>query len=128
MPGGTTERRARINLRSWLILGIGLGTAAFLGLAMGGILAIYRWTDAPTDYAPPQQFPPPRLETNPAAELAKFREAQRAELKAGREADGTERLSIERAMALIAQRGAAAYAPLEAPPPTPLPVRPEAVR
>ncbi|HWL80627.1 MAG TPA: hypothetical protein VNR89_06735 [Roseomonas sp.] len=128
MPNDLTERRSRIDLRSWLILGVGLGTAAFLALAMGGLYLLYRWTQAPMHYEPPQQFPQPRLETNPAANLATFREAQRAELKGGRQPDGTVQLSIEEAMARIARRGTQAYAPLQAPPEAPLPVRPEAVR
>ncbi|MXP62572.1 hypothetical protein E0493_04290 [Roseomonas sp. M0104] len=128
MPNKLTERRSRIDLRSWLILGVGLGAAAFLVLAMGGLYALYRWTQAPMTYEPPRQFPQPRLEANPAASLATFRAAQRAELEGGPQPDGTLRLSIEQAMETIARRGAQAYAPLQAPPAAPLPVRPEAVR
>ncbi|MDJ0387558.1 hypothetical protein QMO56_05485 [Roseomonas sp. E05] len=128
MPNDLTERRSRIDLRSWLILGVGLGTAAFLALAMGGLYALYNWMQAPMDYAPPRQFPQPRLETNPAANLDSFRAAQRAEMEGGRQADGTLHLSIEQAMDRVVRRGAQAYAPLQAPPGTPLPVRPEAVR
>lgn len=128
MAGETNERRARIRLRSWLVLGVGLGMAAFLAVTMGGLLILYRWTGASTDYAPPQRFAPPRLETDPAADLAAFRAKQRAQLEAGQEAGGTRRLSIERAMDLIARRGAAAYAPLQPAPPTPLPVRAEETR
>ncbi|MFC4167012.1 hypothetical protein [Teichococcus aestuarii] len=117
------ERRETLALRSWAILGVGLGTAAFLALVMAGLFLLYRWAQAPERYSPPERFAPPRLETDPAAALRDFRAAQAAQLEAG---DDPPRRAVAEAMALIAARGAAAYDPLEPPAAPPPPTRREA--
>ena len=72
-------------------------------------------------------YPAPQLQPNPHKDYQTFLEAQRAQLAGTRWVDADKKLihvPIERAMALIAGKGTAAYDPLQPasdqkPPPTP---------
>lgn len=126
-----SERRQPFTLHAWTVVLVGLGTAAFLAAAMAGIFLYDRWMGASPNIRPPADFPPPRLQSDPAGELQAFRAAQQRELDGYAWVDREQalvRIPVERAMALLAARGAQALDPLGPPPATPLPVRPEAAR
>lgn len=123
------EQREPPDLRPWTILGVGVGTALFLGVSMGGLYAYYTLSGG-QDFGPSaSHFPFPELQSNPPGDLRAFQAEQQAELKSYGWVDrehGVIRIPIERAMQIIAGRGADAYSPLQAPPSTPPRVRPEA--
>ena len=126
-----SERRQRFTLHAWMVVLVGLGTAAFLVATMAGIFVYDRWMGASPDIRPPADFPTPRLQSDPAGELRAYRAAQQRELDGYAWVDqeqGLVRIPVERAMALLAARGEQALDPLGPPPATPLPVRPEAAR
>lgn len=120
----------RLNLRA--ILGAGLGTAALLLLALAGVAAWFHWARPDTAIPVPAAVPAPRLETRPAETrdaLAPVQQAQVDGYAWEDRARGLVRIPVARAMALLAGRGDAAWAPLDTPEPgVPLPVRPEAAR
>ncbi|MBX6741121.1 MAG: hypothetical protein IRY87_03620 [Acetobacteraceae bacterium] len=125
------EQRESVELRSWVVLGVGLGTALFLGLSAAGIYTYFTLSGGQQFGPPVSQFPPPGLQSNPPGDLRAFRARQQAELESYGWADrehGLVRIPIQRAMQIIAGRGTEAYAPLQSPPGTPLQVRPEARR
>src|SRR5690348_244325 len=84
--------------------------------AVAGLDAVYRaYVPNPTP-PPPQTFPQPRVQPDESAELRRLLAEQRARLAGYAWADRDKklvRIPIERAMALIAQKGAHAYDPLE---------------
>jgi hypothetical protein len=126
-----TEQREPMDLRPWVILGVGVGTALFLGVSAGGLYAYYTLSGGQEFGAPVSRFPPPDLQSNPPGDLRAFQARQQAELRSYGWVDrgqGLVRIPIERAMQIIADRGADAYAPLQSPPDTPPQVRPEAGR
>lgn len=112
-------RRQPRDVRSWIVVGIGLGTLglvlATLGLAW--LFARFMGIAGPSAL-PPTAFPPPALQSDPAGELRDYQAAQRARLEgyawADREA-GRVRIPVARAMTLLATRGAAAFDPLDPP-------------
>jgi hypothetical protein len=95
--------------------------------AIWGLNAIYDW-EVPDRMLPaPEQFPSPRVQTRQAEQLHKLLAEQRRQLTGYEWADQDKtlvRIPIERAMEIIAQRGAEAYAPLL--PPGPATAGPEA--
>ncbi|HZL32027.1 MAG TPA: hypothetical protein VFC54_13350 [Pseudolabrys sp.] len=88
---------------------IAAGALIFLGLSMGVLFALF--DVSVTDRAPrlAQPAPEPRLQPHPRHELAITREDERARLKES----GGGTMPIEKAMAIIAARGANAYAPIQ---------------
>ncbi|UFN46926.1 hypothetical protein LPC08_12885 [Roseomonas sp. OT10] len=120
----------RLNLRA--ILGAGLGTAALLLLTLAGVAAWFHWARPDTAIPRPAVVPPPRLEARSAETRDAMAPEQRAQVEGYAWQDrarGLVRIPVARAMAILAARGDAAWAPLETPEPgVPLPVRPEAAR
>jgi hypothetical protein len=101
------------------ILMVAVGFLAFVGLSLGALQLYYRHGVAGPVLAPPQVFPEPRLQADPKADLAELKRRQEERLAGYAWIDrdaGLVRIPIERAMALIAARGEAAFAPLEPPP------------
>lgn len=99
------------------------GAFASIALMLGaiwGLSAVYnRWTLNRT-LSPPEQFPSPRVQTHQAEQRQELLAAQRQQLMGYAWADQGKtlvRIPIERAMDIIAQRGAQAYAPLLPPGP-----------
>src|SRR5258708_16228643 len=97
--------------------------------AIWGLNAVYDWQVPNRSLPAPEQFPSPRVQTHQAEQLKDLLAAQRQQLTEYEWADQNKtliRIPIERAMEIIAQRGARAYAPLlppgpatAAPPPRP---------
>jgi hypothetical protein len=85
----------------------------FLSASMGGLWLIY--TRTPRSAPTPAVFPQPRLQTDEGADLRRLLAQQHAELNGYRWANAAHTLidiPIERAMQLIAARGADGYAPI----------------
>jgi hypothetical protein len=93
----------------------------FLGASIG-MLAFAYYTLVPRSGPPaPRDFPQPRLEAHPGAELQQYLAEQRERLNGYHWANSDHSLvaiPINRAMAIIAGRGAGAYAPLAPQPQT----------
>jgi hypothetical protein len=90
--------------------------------AIFGLKIVYDWCVANHTLPAPEQFPSPRVQTHQAEQLQDLLAAQRRQLGGYAWADASKtlvRIPIERAMEIIGQRGADAYAPLVIPGPTP---------
>jgi len=113
-----TEAKTRleppgVDLRGVLIAGC--GALVLLVGAIVGLHAVYRWEVSGSALPPPAQFPVPRPETNEAVQLHRLLAEQRTRLSGYAWTDkdqGLVRIPIERAMALIAQKGTHAYDPI----------------
>lgn len=92
-----------------------LACVLFLLASIAGLGWMYR-SDVPAQPpAPPRPFPSPQLRTDEADELHRLQAEQRARLAGYRWVDkraGIVAIPIERAMDIIAHRGAAAYDPI----------------
>jgi hypothetical protein len=98
---------------------VAAGLMAFLIVSAGVLYAVFAAV-VPADRTPAfREFPSPKLEANPAAELRALQDKQRKELSSYRWMDSGRTLigiPLERAMAIIAARGDQAYAPIDAKP------------
>jgi len=104
------------------------GLLVFLAVSIGSLWGIF--VDAVPDRtpAPAQEAPKPRLLANPPAELSAVLSAQRDKLSGYHWVDrdkGVVSIPIDRAMQIIAARGADAYAPIPGAPPPPPPKIPQ---
>lgn len=102
-----------------------IGFLVFVAVSLAGLRVYYAWDVHGPVVTPQRPFAPPRLQTDPVGDLHRFETEQRGRLDGYAWADrdrGLVRIPIERAMDLIAARGADAYAPLD-PPAPPSPVR-----
>ena len=91
------------------------GSLLLLVLAIGGLYGIYRGVVPSTPLPAPQTFPPPRVDTSEGEELLRIVDAQNKKLETWQWADSRHsmvQVPIERAMQLLAKRGADAYQPL----------------
>jgi hypothetical protein len=104
----------------WPVL---LGALASVGLmvaAVWGLSAVYDWQVPNRPLPAAEQFPSPRVQTHQAEQLKELLAAQRQQLTGYEWANQNKtliRIPIERAMEIIAQRGAETYAPLLPPGP-----------
>ncbi len=135
---GTTERRRTVqpsdhsetpraapDVATGPVLFAVLGFFVFVGLSLVGLRAYYAWDVREPVVTPQRTFAEPRLQSDPSADLSRFQAVQRQQLSGYAWVDrreGLVRIPIDRAMDLIAARGAKAYEPL-APPAEPSPVR-----
>ncbi len=112
-PAGVDTRR---------ILVVALGVLTFLGASMGFFAFVF-FALVPSDRTPPPSvFPQPRLQADRGADLQRLLDRQRTELNGYRWTSSDHTLvaiPIERAMAIIAERGTKAYEPIEPAPLTP---------
>jgi hypothetical protein len=117
-PAGVSVRPVLFGAFACVVLMVG---------AIWGLNGIYD-REVPDRTPPaPEQFPSPRVQTHQAEQLKDLLSAQRRQLTGYEWADQNKtlvRIPIERAMEIIAQRGAEAYAPLL--PPGPATASPEA--
>jgi hypothetical protein len=118
-------------VRTGRIVAIAGGILLFLLMSFGLLMAFYRWQVPSYHAPPPREFPAPRVFGDHTGELNDLLAAQQQSLRSYRWMDrdaGIVAIPIERAMELIAQRGAAAYAPIVAAtsPQQPAPSQPEA--
>jgi hypothetical protein len=94
---------------------IACGTIVFLGVTVAALAAIFNH-EIPVKTVPaPQTFPQPRVQVGETAELRQLLQKQRENLAGYHWANADHTLvqiPIERAMALIAGRGAQGYAPI----------------
>jgi hypothetical protein len=98
------------------VLLVAIGFLAFVGASLGGLGLYYRQSVSGPVLAPRQTFPEPRLQASPEVDLADLEHRQEERLGAYAWIDrdaGLVQIPIDRAMALIAARGDAAWAPLE---------------
>src|SRR5258708_9683952 len=99
----------------WPVLLGALASVVLMVAAIWGLNAVYDWQVPNRPLPAPEQFPSPRVQTHQAEQLKDLLAAQRQQLTAYEWADQDKtliRIPIERAMEIIAQRGAEAYAPL----------------
>lgn len=91
------------------------GSLLLLAGAIAGFSAIYHHA-VPVETVPaPQVFPQPRVDTNDVEKLHDLHAAQTKQLETWRWTDDQHtvlQIPIERAMQLLAQKGASAYDPL----------------
>jgi hypothetical protein len=94
------------------------GTLLLLLIAIGGLYGIYHALIPTRTLPAPQGFPQPRVDTRESEELQRLSNAQNAKLESWRWSDSQHALvqvPIERAMQLLAGKGADAYEPLLSP-------------
>lgn len=92
-----------------------LASLALVAGAIWGLSALYDWRVPRRTLPAPERFPSPRVQTHQTEQLRDLLAAQRRRLTGYAWADAGKtlvRIPIERAMEIIAQRGARAYAPL----------------
>ena len=115
-----SERRERQpespDVAARAVLFVALALVGFIGCAIGGARIYYLWEVKEPLHAAPKQFAAPRLQIDDAADLARFEQQARAQLDGYAWIDrerGIIRIPIERAIALIAAKGAEGYGPIE---------------
>jgi hypothetical protein len=104
---------AGVSLRP--VLWAALASIALMLGTIWGLSAVYRWRIPNRTLPAPEQFPSPRVQTHQTEQLQDLLAAQRRQLTGYAWADQGRtlvRIPIERAMDMIAQRSAGAYAPL----------------
>ena len=92
-----------------------LASIALMLAAIWGLSAVYDWRVPNRTLPAAEQFPSPRVQTHQAEQRQELLAAQRRQLAGYTWADPARtlvRIPIERAMEIIAQRGAQAYAPI----------------
>ncbi len=106
-------------VRAGLIASVMAGFVVFVGIAAVGLFYFYQHLAHDATFVRPSVFPTPRLQTRSDGlgdpQIAK----QQADLERFRWIDKTHgvfQIPIERAMALVAARGAKAYEPVPIPP------------
>lgn len=100
------------------ILATALGFVAFTAVSLGGLYVYFRSQTPGPLIAPQRTFPEPRLQFDPHGDLARLRADQQNSLTGYAWVDqkqGLVRIPIERAMRMIAERGARGMDPLDQP-------------
>ncbi|HWG43668.1 MAG TPA: hypothetical protein VN688_12850 [Gemmataceae bacterium] len=114
----TEQRLEPPDVAARTVLFTALSLVAFVGLSILGARFYYKWEiNGPVNVAP-STFGKPRLQVDDAADLAKFEKDQHAQLDSYAWVDRGQdliRIPIDRAMALVAAKGAGAYGPIETP-------------
>lgn len=100
------------------VLFTALCLVAFVGLSILGARIYYEWEIREPVNVAPKTFGTPRLQTDDAADLARFQKEQQSQLNGYAWIDhsqGIIQIPIERAIALVTAKGAEAYGPTEPP-------------
>lgn len=111
-------------LSGWPFTALVAGVVVFLAVSIGGLWGVFVRDVPDRTPLPARQPSGPKLLSNPPAELSKVLAEQRARLTGYRWTDRSQGLiavPIDRAMAIVAARGANAYAPVPGAPPPPQP-------
>lgn len=106
--------REREGLNSWAVVGVGAGTAVFLAATLGALWLFYNAMGQYGTWPSPAHYAGPQLQSDPAGDLRDLLQTQTKELQSYGwvdRAQGVIRVPIDRAMAIVAARGAAAYDP-----------------
>lgn len=114
------QRPERPGVSTRAVLAAAAGALALMFAAVAVFNVIYRETVTDTRLPPPETFPEPRVDTQETALLQRLLAAQRKQLETWRWANDEHTLvqiPIERAMQIVARKGADAYAPLLPPEP-----------
>jgi hypothetical protein len=116
MPDEHATHTEPDRVRAKPVLAATIGFTIFAGVCVVVLLAYYNALVGPGLYVPPRPFPEPRLQTTPLSDLEKLQSAQAARI--GRygwidPGKGLYRIPIQRAMEIVASKGAAALEPLE---------------
>ncbi len=119
MPDEHAVQTEPDRVRSAPVLAMTFGFTLFAAFCAVGLLAYYKTAVGPGLYVPPRRFFAPELQTAPLSDLEKLQSAQAARI--GRygwidQSKGLYRIPIERAMEIVASKGAAGLEPLEQPP------------
>ena len=119
MPDGHTPQTEPDRVRSTPILATVFGFTLLAALCAVALLFYYNALVGPGLNVPPRQFRAPELQTSPLQDLERLQSAQGARI--GRygwidQGKGLYRIPIERAMEIVASKGAGALEPLEQPP------------
>src|SRR5665213_1655424 len=99
-----------------IVLSTILSLVAFVGLSILGARIYYDWEVRGPVNVPPRTFAKPRLQIDDAADLAKFEKEQQAQIDGYAWVDRSQniiRIPVDRAMAIVAAKGADAYGPIE---------------
>jgi hypothetical protein len=102
-------------VRTRPVLLFALAAVALVVASIWMLAGVYQWQVPNRVLPPPEVFPLPRVQTHQAEQREQIEAEQRRRLTGYHWEDrnkGLLRIPIERAMQLIAQRGADAYAPL----------------
>lgn len=105
---GHETRDISVRAVAWFALGLTVATALIYFAVAGLFKAFEHIHPSPDALHPKMLAPVPQLQTNDAADLAKFRATEEAQLHSYGWVDknaGVVRIPIERAMDLITQRG-----------------------
>ncbi|MGO8953609.1 MAG: hypothetical protein ACLPWS_07245 [Rhodomicrobium sp.] len=99
----------------WPIVAIAASFTLFVAAGVAGLYLYYAWSTR--DVAPPfpRPFPKPQLQSTPLSDLHTLQQRQEAQLKGYAWVDrdrGIIRIPIQRALQMIAARGADAYNPV----------------
>jgi hypothetical protein len=116
MPDNHATHTEPDKIRALPVLAATIGFTVFAAICLVALLAYYRVLVGPGLYVAPRPFPAPELQTSPLSDLEKLQSAQLARI--GRygwvdQSKGLLRIPIERAMEIVASKGAAALEPLE---------------
>jgi hypothetical protein len=103
------------NVRMTFVGWSAFGTLLLLVVSIGGLFGIYHGVVPSRTLPAPQRFPSPRVDTRESEELRGINAAQKQKLETWKWSDNQRSLiqiPIERAMQLLAKKGAEAYEPL----------------
>jgi hypothetical protein len=102
-PGGITV---------WTVILIAAGFLLFVAVSLAALYFYYAWSTRAVAPPEPRSFPKPALEATPLLDLQTLQDRQRGQLSGYAWVDrdhGIARIPMERAMKIIAARGAGAY-------------------
>jgi hypothetical protein len=115
-----TDRLESPEVDARAIVVFAFGFVGFVAVALVLLGVYYRRANVSAAPPTPRELPAPRLETHSGEELAKTKEIQAARSAGYAWVDRQRqlvRIPLDRAMQIIATRGAGAYGPVDAPAP-----------
>ena len=116
MPDEHVPHTEPDRIRAVPVLATTIGFTVLACICLVALLAYYYALVGPGLYVPPRSFPAPALQTTPLSDLEKLQSAQAARIERYGWIDqskGLLRIPIQRAMEIVAAKGATALEPLE---------------